>query len=164
MVKYRRLSLEELNSLESEFVRFLSAQSIPADDWVHIKENDQERENELIDLFSDIVIEKSLHNATYLEHRNNHRLLCYKVEEDHIIVQGLELGQDEQFDFSCEFQLSSLVTLFEDPKVEISFILGTKEAACINQEVFALIEEGAMISVGGELYDFITTLKNHFSE
>ena len=37
MLKYRRLSKEELEALEDEFVKFLSAQSISAPDWQNIK-------------------------------------------------------------------------------------------------------------------------------
>ncbi len=164
MVKYRRLTIEELSALESEFVRFLAAQSILAEDWEKIKNIDKERESELIDLFSDVVIEKTLYNAEYLEQRTSQRILCYKVEEDKILLQGLELGASEDFDFTSEFQLSTLVNLLENPNVELGFISGTKDADDINKEVFALIEEDAMISIDSHLYDFIGTLKEHYSE
>jgi len=163
MAKYRTLNLEELESLKAEFIRFLAAQSIPADDWVKIIETDKEREQELIDQFSDVVIEKSLFNTKYLEQRTAKRVLCYHVEEQSIKVIGLELGQEESFDFTTEFPLSDLVTLFEDTNVDISFILGNKKTEDVSMEIFHLIEEGAMISQGSELYDFLHTLKQHFS-
>ena len=165
MTKYRRLNIEELEALETEFVRFLAAQSITADDWIKIKKEDKKRENELLDTFSDVVIEKSIYNVKYLEQRTEKRMLCYKVEEKEILLQGIEIGTDITFDFREEFPLSKLVTMFEDPNTDINFILGNKDISENKlKEVFDLIEEGAMISLGSELYDFIGTLKEHFAE
>lgn len=164
MVKYRRLSIEELAELEAEFIRFLAAQSIVADDWVKIKESDEARKEELLDSFSDVVIEKTLFNANYLEQRTTKRILCYKVEESKIVLRGIELEDDSRVDFSGEFKLDLLVNLFEDPDVDISFLLGDKETEDVKKEIFDLLQEGAMISTSPGLYDFIGTLKDHFLE
>jgi len=51
-MKYRRLRREELEELEPQFIRFLAAQSIPAQDWSKLKVTDEKRANVLIDQFS----------------------------------------------------------------------------------------------------------------
>src|SRR5690625_7148031 len=68
-MRYRRLTLEELKELESEFTTFLVTQGIPAEEWEKMKEKEPEQCQGLIDIFSDIVFEKILGKVKYLEHR-----------------------------------------------------------------------------------------------
>jgi len=68
-MKYRRLSSEELEQLQDNFIRFLAAQSITGMDWTTMKTANPERAEELIEQFSDVVIEKTLHNVEYLEYK-----------------------------------------------------------------------------------------------
>ena len=57
-MKFRRLTNEELQELEKEFVQFLVSNTVTADDWEKIKEDNPERAEGLIEIFSDIVFEK----------------------------------------------------------------------------------------------------------
>lgn len=66
MPKYRRLSIEEIKSLEKEFIDFLVVNGIPADDWEKIKTNQPEKADGIIDSFSDVVFEKILRQNKYL--------------------------------------------------------------------------------------------------
>lgn len=66
MPKYRRLSIEEIQSLEKEFIDFLVVNGIPADDWQKIKTNNPEKAEGIIDSFSDVVFEKILRQNKYL--------------------------------------------------------------------------------------------------
>jgi hypothetical protein len=43
MAKYRLLTLEELKSMEKEFVDFLVLNGIPGEDWVKLKDTDPDR-------------------------------------------------------------------------------------------------------------------------
>ena len=47
MTKYRRLTLEELEELQKEFVDFLVINGITAEDWVKLKDNEVDK-SELI--------------------------------------------------------------------------------------------------------------------
>ena len=69
MVKYRRLSIEELEELEKEFIQFLAVNGIDAAKWQDLKQNQIEEANEFIDSFSDLVFGKSLEGVQYIEHR-----------------------------------------------------------------------------------------------
>ena len=56
-MKYRRLTLEELEPLENEFIDFLVVNGIIADDWRHLLAHDLEKSNQIIDAFSEVVFE-----------------------------------------------------------------------------------------------------------
>ena len=66
-MKYRRLDLAELKTLEKDFVRFLASNHITADDWVKLKKENPEKVERLLDVFSDIVWSKTLSQIQYLE-------------------------------------------------------------------------------------------------
>ena len=73
-MKYQRLSKEQLEELHVEFINFLATQSITAEEWSDIKENKPQVAEEEIDIFSDLVWEKVLTNAQYLEHFSSSEL------------------------------------------------------------------------------------------
>ena len=68
-MKYRVLSTKELEPLKDDFIKFLSANTITGEDWTKIKSNKPNQASKLIEIFSDIVWEKSLEKIKYLEHR-----------------------------------------------------------------------------------------------
>jgi len=80
-MKYRRLTLDELEELRDEFVLFLASHSIVADEWEKIKTSDEHSMNSLLDLFSDMVIEKALKNITCLKLVSPSELYLFLFEE-----------------------------------------------------------------------------------
>lgn len=90
-MKYRLLTLEELKELEPEFIKFLAVQQITADDWERLKKDQPERVQQLIEQFSDLVMEQSLGRVKYLQHRSQKMLRVYYCAEDKIILNGLEV-------------------------------------------------------------------------
>jgi len=80
-MKYRRLTLDELEELRDEFVLFLASHSIVADEWEKIKTSDEHSMNSLLDLFSDMVIEKALKNISCLKLVSPSELYLFLFEE-----------------------------------------------------------------------------------
>ncbi len=60
MAKYRSLSQEELKPLEEDFIKFLAANTVAAEDWDKIKKDDPKKAEGLVEIFSDIVWDKAL--------------------------------------------------------------------------------------------------------
>lgn len=90
-MRFRRLTTEELTHLESDFVQFLASNQITAKDWIALKETDMNRVDELIDLFSDIVLEKVLGKIEYLQHRTKDTLRLFYCQEDKITMTALQI-------------------------------------------------------------------------
>ena len=59
-MKFRVLTTEELEPLKDDFIKFLSANTITGEDWASIKKNKPEEAETLLEMFCDIVWEKSL--------------------------------------------------------------------------------------------------------
>ena len=67
-MKYRILNSKELEPLKDDFIKFLSANTVTGEDWAKIKSNKPNEALKLIEIFSDIVWERSLEKIKYLEH------------------------------------------------------------------------------------------------
>lgn len=92
-MKYKRLSTEELQELEKEFIHFLSSAQITAQDWEKMKKNETEKANELIDVFSDVVYDKVLSKIKFLEYRDEKTLNIFNCENEKIILVGLRVKE-----------------------------------------------------------------------
>ena len=99
-MKYRRLSVEELEQLEPDFIRFLATNSIAGEDWVKMKANNPERSNELIDLFSDLIFERTLKKVEHLEFKTPNDIKLFHCMEDKIVMLGLFVEGHSNLDFT----------------------------------------------------------------
>jgi hypothetical protein len=92
-IHYRRLEAEELQHLEKDFVQFLAANSITAEDWRDLMLNKQEQVDHILDLFSNMVWDKILENVRFIEHRTTQEMKVYKFNKDHMELVVLRLKQ-----------------------------------------------------------------------
>ena len=81
-MKYARLTKEQLEALNHEFARFLATQQITADEWNKIKKEKPHIAEEEIDIFSDLVWERSLEKVQFLEKIDSQSVHCFSFEED----------------------------------------------------------------------------------
>ncbi len=155
--KYRALTREELSSLESEFIQFLSSHTITADDWQELKENDPEKVNSLINLFSDIVLDKVLSKIDMVEKRTTHEVQIFKISDEKIFLHGIIADPSLDVDFTAEELNLNLEALGKDGAS--TQIVSSQRAIRDDRqhETFRLLQEGAMISHNTQLYE---TLKN----
>ena len=58
---------EQFKELHKEFINFLATQSITAEVWKEIKIEDIEMAKQQLDIFSDLVLDRVLSVAEYLE-------------------------------------------------------------------------------------------------
>ena len=79
-MKYTRLTKEQFEALNQEFINFLATQSITADEWKEIKEQKPEVAEEELDVFSDLVWEGVLSKVEYLENIAPQHMYLFKVE------------------------------------------------------------------------------------
>lgn len=90
-MRFRRLTTEELESLEQDFVQFLAANHITAKEWGGLKDNDPIRVEQLIETFSDIVLEKVFSKIQYLQHRTKDVIRVFHCQDDKIVMTGLQI-------------------------------------------------------------------------
>ena len=116
-LKYKRLSNAELGELKKDFIDFLASQSITAPDWQKMISDDPDRCHGIIEVFSDIVYEKSLERIKCLEEKQDKlwRVMQYTDKEANMIA--LKLPEDSKYSFNSpkfnEMLASSRITLDE---------------------------------------------------
>lgn len=145
-MKYRRLTIKELQELEDEFVKYLVINSITADDWVEIKENEPEKAERLIELFSDAVFERILRNINFLDYRGKKELYSYQCLQDKMVLIGMTTGAGSEADFSDpEFLKKAAGQAPENVKVFTTekIYSGNRET-----ELFDMLQKGCEISDG----------------
>ena len=158
-MKYRRLTKEELQQLQQEFVRYLASQSIPASEWVSMKARGDQKVDHFIEHFSDMIFERVLSNVNYLEKKTKNEWHFYKVSDESIKLNGLRLSGNKEIDFrkSEELDLKRLYLEYGGDLALFSAEKGFQKEK--NQEIFALLEAGCLIQKNGELYELLEQLK-----
>ena len=81
-MKYARLTKEQLDSLQQEFINFLATQTITAQEWQTIKKEQPKVAEQELDVFSDLVWEGALSQAKFLENLSPKLLFLFKIEGD----------------------------------------------------------------------------------
>lgn len=159
-MKYRRLTLEELKELESEFTTFLVTHGIPAEDWEKMKEEEPERCEGLIEIFSDIVFEKVLSKVEYLEHREKRVIRIFRFGEDKVVMNGFQLEGESAIDFRKDQNSEQLMQLFRLSPGKLKFFSAEKKYKKEKSaEIFQMLENGAQILKEDQLFQLIEQLK-----
>lgn len=108
------LSNEELHALEEDLKHFLIANGIDGDTWQRINDEEPEKAEELVGLFSDVVLQKVYEKLEYLELRTEQRCLVFHFEGDHaklVVIEapeGLNLSSPESIQEALRDRLMDL--------------------------------------------------------
>jgi Family of unknown function (DUF6495) len=78
-MKYRILTNEELQLLEQDFVSFLIVNGVEGDLWSKINQEEPNKAIELVELFSDTVLQRVYEKIYYLENRSVDSCMVFHV-------------------------------------------------------------------------------------
>lgn len=148
-MKYLRLTKEQLEELQPEFVNFLATQSITGEEWATIKEKQPLVAEEEIDVFSDLVWEGVLTKAQYLEHISPNQMHLFYLKENNMALIAVKVNK-EGIDITTQEGYAWLKgNLGND---DVVFMSASKEySEDHNADKFKLVSEGAVITKG-DLY------------
>lgn len=143
--KYRSLTLEELHALEKEFVDYLVLNGITADDWKRLKQNDPEKAEDIITLFSDVVFEGILRRVSYLEYRDRSEVRAFQCLGEKMVLVGMR-SDVGGIDFRDSRFLEDAA---KNPPAGIQvFTTDKKYKKPRESELFEMIEAGCTITDG----------------
>lgn len=143
MSKYRALNIEELESLEKEFVDFLVLNGIMHDDWTQMKDEDPLASQKMTELFSDVVWESILRNTKFLDFRSANSIKCFQCLKDRIVLVGVD---STETDMSIQ-SFGELKT--QDYPDDVVAFTSEKEYSKLRElEIFDMINWGCEISDG----------------
>ncbi len=143
-MKYKRLTPEELQALEKEFVNFLAAAQITGSDWVKMKANELAKAKELIDVFSDAVYDKILRKIKFLEYRDAKTLNIFHCADDKIFLAGMRAKEHSQLDFTAP---DFFAKWKEEDLALVNIVKSEKEYVKEREaEVLDLLQSGCLIT------------------
>ncbi len=145
-LKYKRLSNAELGELKKDFIDFLASQSITAPDWQKMISDDPDRCHGVIEVFSDIVYEKSLERIKCLEVKKDHHWQVMFFGEKAAEMIALKLPEDSKYSFTSprfSQMLSAGKVTLDEMKTEV--FTGKKSyKEDRSMEVFLEMERGGV--------------------
>ncbi|MEH6679424.1 MAG: DUF6495 family protein [Sediminicola sp.] len=154
-MKYTRLTKQQLEELQKEFINFLATQSITADEWESLKRDKPQVAEEELDIFSDLVWEGVLNKVTYLENISAQSMHLFHLTDKEmklisvkILNPDLDLTTPEGFGWFKKNWQSDFVEYLTASKA-----YGKEH----NMDKFKLIQQGAVITKG-ELYQWFDKL------
>lgn len=155
-MKYERLTKEQLEELHHDFARFLASQQITADEWITIKKEKPHIAEEEIDIFSDLVWEKSLEKVCFLDKIDSQSIssFCFGKNEAQMISVLIsnnvaDLTTPKGLQWLEKNIYSNEVQMFEGKKKLV------KERKL---EIFDLIKQGVQIS-DGTIFKILSEIK-----
>lgn len=161
-MKYRVLEREELEELEPEFITFLVSNGIPAEDWEKLKNEQPEKRDRLIALFSDIVFDKILASVHYLEYREKDLIRIFRFEKEKVVMNGIRLDGTSGIDFTQNQDPTALMQLFRLTPGKLNIFTAEKKYKKDRlQEIFNLMQSGAQILKDDRLFNTIEQLKKN---
>ncbi|EGV44056.1 hypothetical protein BZARG_1402 [Bizionia argentinensis JUB59] len=153
-MKYARLTKEQFEELNQEFINFLATQTITADEWTDIKINKPEVAEEELDVFSDLVWEGVLNKVDYIEHISPQQIHLFHLKDDTMKLVAIKIKNP--IDLTTPEGFSWLRENLMDEDVEFS--QAKKEySKDKNSDKFQLIQQGGVITKG-DLYKYIHQL------
>jgi len=145
-MRYSRLSKEQFEELHQEFINFLATQSITSKEWATIKEKQPKVAEEELDIFSDLVWEKVLQTAKYLEHLSPNQMHLFELGIDKMSLIAIKVDQPD-IDITSPEGYQWLQEHLDDEKVV--FMSASKSyGEDPNLDKFKLIQQGAAITKG----------------
>ncbi len=156
VMKYRRLTLEELKPLENEFIDFLVINGISAMDWEYLLTHDIEKSNKILDAFGEVVFEDIMRKTQFLEFRSVCELITFNCTSGLIYMAGIRFDdcEKQRIDFNND---QSIKRLLDNPcDGIIVFTDHKKYQSNREKEIFNMIEKGCLIS-DGKLFKAIAT-------
>ncbi len=151
MAKYRLLNQEELEELQTHFVKYLVLNGITGQDWEKLKEESPKEATKIMDLFSDVVFEKVLRKIDFIERIEKKAIYCFQCLENEMVLIGIKT-EDENIDFN-----ESLPA--EEDYQKLNIFTKTKNYSKDRQrEIFEMLENGCSISEGKLFIQLCTLL------
>ncbi len=136
-MKYRSLTNEELKELETEFKHFLITNNVYTEEWEELNKKNDNRVQELVEMFSDIVLDKALKNIKYLEHITATDIKAFGCFENEMVLIGITSSNK-----TLDFTKNSLAEF----KEELNIFKTSKPYSNQRElEVFQLLETGCSI-------------------
>lgn len=137
------LTREEMEIFDEDFKHFLIVNGVHNEEWVRLNEDQGERATQLVELFSDTVLQKVYEKVKFIEHRSKESCMVFQLKKDKIELialntkkEGADLSTPESIHRALS-ETPDLLTAFKTSKAY------TKEREL---EIHQMLEQGCVNS------------------
>ncbi len=143
-MKYRMLNEEERKIFDEDFKAFLITNGIHAEEWAEMNTNDVEKATSLVELFSDIVLEKVYQKIEFIEFRAKDSCLVFRCSPDEMHLISIVSKDQNTVDLSTPESIHKAM-VEQSGKLDV---FRTKKAySTIREfEIHQMIEQGCVNS------------------
>lgn len=146
LMKYTRLTQEQLEALHQEFINFLATQSITASEWESIKAEKPEVAEEELDVFSDLIWEGVLGNVEYLENISAQHMHLFYLTDKEMKLISVKVRNPEA-DLTTKEGFAWFKKNWQSDYID--YLTASKAYSDDpNQDKFELIQQGGVITKG----------------
>ncbi len=150
-MKYTRLTKEQLEELQPEFVNFLATQSITGEEWKKLKEEKPEVAEDEVDVFSDLIWEGVLTKVMYLENISAQQMHLFSLEQKEMKLISVKV-RNPKADLTTQEGFNWFKKNWQSDFVD--YLTASKAySEDKNLDKFELIKQGAVITKG-DLYNW----------
>lgn len=143
-MKYRCLTDDELELLADDLKHFLIVNGVHAEEWELMNKENPSKAIQLVELFSDSVLDKVYSKIGFLEHRSPEACLVFHFAEANIELISIQRNQDSTVDLSSPEKIHEALAKKAD---KLSFFKTEKQYSKErNSEIHQMIDQGCFVS------------------
>lgn len=143
-MKYRILTNEELAPLAEDFKHFLIVNGVHTEEWIRINSNAPEKAAELVEIFSDTVLQKVYEKITHLEFRSPDSCIVFHFAPEKVALISIQKKENSVADFSTVDSIHAALT---KETSSLQFFQTEKHyTATREQEIHRMLEQGCFVS------------------
>ena len=156
-MKYRILSSEEREIFDEDFKHFMISNGVTNEEWLEMNQSNPKKATELVELFSDVVLEKVYQKIEFLEFRSENSCLVFHCTPDSIKLISIVPKSGKKVDLSTPESIHhAMIHQFSD----LDLFKSEKKYSTLRElEIHKMIEQGCLNS-SKEFWDALMKLIN----
>lgn len=145
-MKYRSLSIDELQHLAEDFKQFLIVNEIYHENWVEMNESNPTKAQEVVNIFSDQVLQKVYEKIQYLEFHSTDSFLVFNVQGDQILLVSIQVKDEFKAQITLDTTENIHYALVQHLDKLHYFRTSKKLTRSREEEIHSMIESGCILS------------------
>jgi hypothetical protein len=154
-MKYRMLSKEEQEIFDEDFKHFMITNGVTNEEWLAMNENNLAKATELVEMFSDVVLEKVYQKIEFIEFRSEGSCLVFRCTADNLKVISIVAKAGSKVDLSSP---ESIHLALQKQLGDLDIFKSEKPYSTLRElEIHQMIEQGCLNS-SREFWDALEIL------
>jgi len=143
-MKYRILTLGELEVFEEDFKQFLIVNEVHAEEWEEMNRSDKKKAVKMVELFSDSVLQKVYEKIEFLEHRSKSSCLVFKFNKENIELISINAKENSEINLETP---ESIHDALKSKASSLSVFKTQKQYVKSRElEIHDLLQQGCVLS------------------